>query len=196
MVKKIFFILVILLCFGCGNERSVVVKKADGDSLTYMFFKDFDVNNYLVYFFDRNVSVNDNTKIIFGRDGDKYYYEIDGENSQKIIQMDGYKYVINKSNYYKEEGDFVDYSKGILPDDIFSLKTSGYVTGKESIFNKKYTFERFKNGKESTTYYFEGKRLVYVKYSGLLNEVLLKFNKFGKVSSKLFEIDDLIEISY
>ena len=197
MIKKLLLICLIFFCFGCSNGKVVSVKKSNGDSLTYKFFKNFDSKKYYVYFFDRNTVANDDTKIIFGRLDDKYYYRIEGITSQTIIQKDGLKYTINDSGFFKEEGSFLDYSKGILPSDMDKLKTSGYETGKEKVFDSIFVFERFKNNKEYTTYYFKGNKLIYVRYSGIQNEILLRFNKFDKISDKIFEIDDsLVEFSY
>ena len=110
MMKKLFLLFLIFLCFGCNDSKVTTVKKSNGDSLTYNFFKNFDSNSYCVYFFDRNTNINDDTKIIFGRLEDKYYYKIEGINTQTIIQKDGYKYTVNDSGFFKEESDVVDYS--------------------------------------------------------------------------------------
>ena len=69
-MKKILLFLFVLLLVGCGVETKVI-DKANGDSKTYLFFKDFNPNNYYVELWDRNVNKNDDTKIIMARDGDR-----------------------------------------------------------------------------------------------------------------------------
>lgn len=198
-MKKVIVFVLLLFCFGCSN-KIVSVKKANGDSLTYMFFKDFNVQNYYVSFYDRNVSKNDDTMIIFARSEDKYFYEYKGENGQKIIQMDGFKYTINEkiNSFFKEESDLEDYSYGILPDDIGKLKTKGYKTGKDKVFGYTYVFEEYKLKGAVSTYYFKGKKLVYIKTDFVSGSSLLKFDSMkSNFSKKIFDINDNYnEMSY
>ena len=198
-MKKVLIILLLLFCFGC-SQKTVSVKKADGDSLTYLFFKDFDAQNYYVSFYDRNVSKNDNSMIIYARSGDKYYYEYDGENSQKIIQKDGFKYTVNEKlgNYFKEESELEDYTYGILPSDAKILKTKGYKTGKAKVLGFSYVFEEYKLKGAVTTYYFKGRKLIYVKTDLVSGSSLIKFDSMkDKFSKKIFDIsDNYNEISY
>ena len=99
-----------LILVGCGVETRVI-KEADGDSKTYLFFKDFDPNNYYVELWDRNVNKNDDTRIIMARSDDEYYYEIDGANNMINIWKDGYLYTIDNQlkNYSKQESIIMDY---------------------------------------------------------------------------------------
>lgn len=198
-MKKFLIVFLLLFCFGC-SEKIVNVKKADGDSLTYLFFKDFDIQNYYVSFYDRNVSKNDDAKIIYARSGDKYYYEYKGENGQKIIQMDGFKYTINErlNSFFKEKSKVEDYSFGILPNDLKKLKTMGYKTGKAKVFESTYVFEEYKLKGVVSTYYFKGNELIYVKTDLVSGSSLLKFDSMkSKVSKKNFDISDSYnEISY
>ena len=46
-MRKFILCLLTLILVGCGVETRVI-KEADGDSKTYLFFKDFDPNNYYV----------------------------------------------------------------------------------------------------------------------------------------------------
>lgn len=198
-MKRILIFIIIIFCFGC-SEKAVSVKKADGDSLTYLFFKNFDVNNYYVSFYDRNVSKNDDSMIIYARSGDKYYYEFKGENGQTIIQKDGFKYTINKklNSFFKEENELDDYSYGILPNDLNKLKTMGYKTGKSKVYGFTYVFEEYKLKGVTSTYYFKGDRLIYVKTDLVSGSILLKFDDMkNSCSEKIFEISDKYnEISY
>ena len=191
-MKKVFLIVLLLFCFGC-SEKIVSVKKANGDSLTYLFFKDFDVNNYYVSFYDRNVSKNDDTMIVYARYDDKYLYEYKGENSQKIIQMDGFKYTINESlnTFFKEASKLEDYSYGVLPNDLEKLKTMGYKTGKAKVFGVSYVFEEYKLKGAASTYYFRGKKLIYVKTDLVSGSSLIKFDGMkSRFSKKIFNISD------
>lgn len=195
MIKKILTICLTFLIIGCTN--GVSVKK--GDSKTYLFFKDFDTSNYYVSFWDRNTSINDDTKIIMARNGDKYYYEFDGYERNVIIQKGGKCYNINPKmgEYYTEEKEVEDFSIGILPDEIKNLKKQKYETGKEKIFNKNYVYEKFSNKYGESTYYFKGDKLIYVRYKSVQNTVLLKFNYMKKASLDIFELgDNLEEITY
>ncbi len=198
-MKKILVICLALLLAGCGNEITTV-KKGNGNSKTYLFFEKFDVNNYYVSFWDRNTSINDDSKIIFVRNGDKYYYEFDGYERNIIIQKEGKRYSINplRREYHVEDKALEDFALGILPNDINKLKKQGYKTGEEKIYGKKYIFEKFSNEIGDTTYYFKGKKLIYVKYEGVQKNVFLKFNYMKKdFSLKIFEISsDFEEISY
>lgn len=198
-MKKLLVFILLFLCFGC-SEKVVTVKKADGDSLTYLFFKNFDVNNYYVNFYDRNVSKNDNSMIIFARNNDKYYYEYKGENSQKIIQKDGFKYTINEKlgSFFKEESELEDYSYGVLPNDLEKFKTMGYKTGKSKVLGGSYVFEEYKIKGAVSTYYFKGKKLIYVKTDLASGSSLLKFDSMkSDVSKKIFDIsDNYSEMSY
>lgn len=198
-MKKFIIVFLLLFCFGC-SERIVNVKKADGDSLTYLFFKDYNTQNYYVSFYDRNVSKNDNSLIIYARSGDKYYYEYKGENGQKIIQKDGFKYTINEkvNNLFKEENELEDYSYGVLPDDLEKLKTMGYKSGKSKVFGVSYVFEEYKLKGAVSTYYFKGRNLIYVKTDLVSGSSLLKFDSMkSNFSKKIFDINDnYSEISY
>ena len=197
-MKKVLIIILLLLCFGC-SEKVVSVKKANGDSLTYLFFKNFDVENYYVSFYDRNVSKNDDAMIIYARSGDKYYYEYNGENGQKIIQMDGFKYTINEklNSFFKEECELDDFSYGVLPYDLGKLKTMGYKTGKAKIYGSSYVFEEYKLKGATSTYYFKGSKLIYVKTDMVSGSSLIKFDVIrNKVSKKLFDISNYNEITY
>ena len=198
-MKKFIIVFLLLFCFGC-SERIVNVKKADGDSLTYLFFKDYNTQNYYVSFYDRNVSKNDNSLIIYARSGDKYYYEYKGENGQKIIQKDGFKYTINEkvNNLFKEENELEDYSYGVLPDDLEKLKTMGYKSGKSKVFGVSYVFEEYKLKGAVSTYYFKGRNLIYVKTDSVSGSSLLKFDSMkSNFSKKIFDINDnYSEISY
>lgn len=192
-MKKWLCLFLILCLFGCSSDK-VLVKS--GNSKTYAFFKDFDKNHYCVSFFDRNSTKSDDTKIVMARDEDKYYYEVTSMNHQKIIQKDGFKYTILDNGYYMEESELYDYSHGILPD-ISKLKDSKYKTGYKKLFGIRYLFEEYTDDKEVTTYFFEGNNLIYINYSSVLQDILLKFDKFSKVDSKIFEIDDdLLLLSY
>ena len=198
-MKKFIIVFLLLFCFGC-SEKIVDVKKADGDSLTYLFFKNFDVKNYYVSFYDRNVSKNDDSLIIFARSDNKYYYEYKGENGQIIIQMDGFKYTINKklNSFFKEESELEDYSYGIIPNDIDKFKTMGYKTGKAKVYGSYYVFEEYKIKGVTSTYYFKNRKLIYVKTDLVGGSSLIKLDNIKrKYSKKIFDIsDNYNEISY
>lgn len=191
-MKKIVLCLCILLLVGCGVQTQVI-KKASGDSQTYLFFKDFNPKKYYVEFWDRNNNKNDDTKIIMARDGDKYYYEINGSSKMKVIQKDGYMYTVDPQmqNYIKVESPLVDYSFGVLPNDMTTLKVSGYETGEEKVYGKKYIYEKYTGDTDESTYYFDGDDLVYVKYTGAEKNVFFKFNLMkSKVDDSLFEVPE------
>ena len=199
MIKKIVLCLFALLLVGCGVETKVI-DEANGDSKTYLFFKDFDPNNYYVELWDRNNNKNDDTKIIMARSDDEYYYEIDGSTEMIVIQKDGYMYTIDPQmkNYNKIESPLIDYAYGVLPNDMKVLRTKGYETGEEKVYGKKYIYEKYTFDNDETTYYFDGDDLVYIKHKGLQNTVFFRYNLTkDKVSSKLFEIPkDYLEITY
>ena len=199
MIKKFVLCLLALLLVGCGVETQVI-DKANGDSKTYLFFKDFDPNNYYVELWDRNNNKNDDTKIIMARSGDKYYYEINGSSEMIVIQKDGYMYTLDPQmkNYNKVESPVEDYAYGVLPSDMRSLRVSGYETGEEEVYGKKYIYEKYTNNSDESTYYFDGDDLVYIRYDGALKNVFFKYNlRKDKVDDELFEIPDgYLEITY
>lgn len=198
MIKKVILCLCVLLLAGCGMETKVI-DKANGNSKTYLFFKDFDSTNYYVELWDRNNNKNDDTKIIMARSGDEYFYEIDGSAQMMVIQKDGYIYTLDPlmKNYNKVEGPLKDYAYGVLPNDMVILKTAGYETGEEKIYGKNYIYEKYINDNDESTYYFDGDDLKYIKYQGLGNTVFFKFNLMKKdVNNTLFEIpDDYLEMT-
>ena len=199
MIKKIVLCLFALLLVGCGVETKVI-DKANGDSRTYLFFKDFDPNNYYVELWDRNNNKNDDTKIIMARSDDKYYYEIDGSTQMIVIQKDGYMYTLDPQmkNYNKVESPIVDYAYGVLPNDMVTLRVAGYETGEEKVYGKRYIYEKYTNNNDETTYYFDGDDLVYIRYKSLQKTLFFKYNLTkDKVNSTLFEIpEDYLEITY
>lgn len=197
-MKKLFVCLLSLLLVGCGVETQVI-EEADGDSKTYLFFKDFDPSYYYVELWDRNNNKNDDTKIIMARDDDKYYYEIDGSAQMIVIQKDGYMYTLDPQmlNYNVVESSVEDYAFGVLPNDIVTLRTAGYETGEEKVYGKKYIYEKYTVDNSESTYYFSGDDLVYIKYVSPEKTVFFKFNLMSdEVDESLFEIpDDYLEIS-
>ena len=199
MIKKIFLSLFALLLVGCGVETKVI-DEANGDSKTYLFFKDFDPNNYYVELWDRNNNKNDDTKIIMARSDDEYYYEINGSTQMIVIQKDGYMYTLDPQmkNYNKVESPIVDYDYGVLPNDMVTLRTAGYETGEEKVYGKNYIYEKYTNDNDESTYYFDGDDLVYIRYKSAEKTVFFKYNLTkDEVDSTLFEIpDDYLEITY
>lgn len=198
-MKKVIIFILALFLVGCTVETKVI-DKANGDSKTYLFFKDFNPSKYYVELWDRNNNKNDDTKIIMARDDDKYYYEISGSTEMSIMWKDGYMYTIDPQmeNYNKIESPIVDYSIGVLPSDMKALRTKGYETGEEKVYGKKYIYEKYTLDNDETTYYFDGDDLIYIKHKGLQNTVFFRYNLTkDKVSSKLFEIPkDYLEITY
>ena len=139
-----------------------------------------------------NIAKNDNTKIIMARDNDKYYYQISGSTDMIIIQKNGFKYTLDPRmvTYFKESAATVeDYSLGILPRDMNELKTRGYETGKEEILDQKLRYERYNYDVYTSTYYFKGNDLIYVKEVTPLKTVVMKYNDYKtKVKDSLFKI--------
>ena len=77
-MKKLLVLLVLglFLVTGCDSEPQQI-ERANGDSLTYLFFKDkYEESKYYFEFLDRNTAKNDSTKIIMARNDDNYYYDI------------------------------------------------------------------------------------------------------------------------
>ncbi len=197
MIKKIVVLFLVVFLTACvAQERSYGGKS----SKAYSFFKKFNSEKYYVSFWDRNTSINDDTKIIMARDGDKYYYEFDGYEKNIIIQKDGKRYTVNndRGEYFVSNEELQDFSIGILPSDVLKLKRSDYKTGTERIYNKNYVYESFSDGPQSTTYYFKGNKLIYIRYISVRNTVFLKFNYMkDDFSSEIFEISkDFVEITY
>ena len=199
MIKKIILCLFALFLVGCGVEMQVI-DKANGDSKTYLFFKDFDPNNYYVELWDRNNHKNDDTKIIMARSDSKYYYEINGSSQMVNIWKDGKMYTIDPQmkNYNVVDSPVTDYAFGVLPNDMTTLKVSGYETGEEKVYGKNYIYEKYTHDNGETTYYFDGDDLVYIRYNGSEKNVFFKYNLMkDNENLELFEVpDDYLEITY
>ncbi len=195
-MKKLLPLLCILL-IGCTVQTQKITNP-NGKSKTYQTFKNIDTNNYYLELFDRNVTKNDNTKIIMAKKDNNYYYEINGTSKIAIIQKQGYKYTIDKEykTYKKEENQTITNSaEGIIPN-IKTLKNQTYETGKEKIYNQTLTYEKYQNNQNESTYYFKGNKLIYIKYKTYEKTLLYKFNNLKKTTDKLFEIKNYQEITY
>lgn len=202
-MKKLLVLLVLglFLVTGCDSEPQQI-ERANGDSLTYLFFKDkYEESKYYFEFLDRNTAKNDSTKIIMARKDDDYYYEINGSSNMIIIQKDGIRYTLDSSmkTYFKEDIVTVeDFSLGILPSNMDDLKTKGYETGKEKILNQNLRYERYTYDTYTSTYYFKGDDLVYIKEVTSLKTVILKYSDYkDSFKKRLFDIpDSYTEMTY
>lgn len=202
-MKKLLVLLVLglFLVTGCDSEPQQI-ERANGDSLTYLFFKDkYEESKYYFEFLDRNTAKNDSTKIIMARKDDDYYYEINGSSNMIIIQKDGIRYTLDSSmkTYFKEDIVTVeDFSLGILPSNMDDLKTKGYETGKEKILDQNLRYERYTYDTYTSTYYFKGDDLVYIKEVTPLKTVILKYSDYkNSFKKRLFDIpDSYTEMTY
>ena len=202
-MKKLLVLLVLglFLVTGCDSEPQQI-ERANGDSLTYLFFKDkYEESKYYFEFLDRNTAKNDSTKIIMARNDDKYYYEINGSSNMIVIQKDGIRYTLDSrmKTYFKEDIVVVeDFSLGILPSNMDDLKTKGYETGKEKILDQNLRYERYTYDTYTSTYYFKGDDLVYIKEVTPLKTVVLKYSDCkDSFKKRLFDIpDSYTEMTY
>ena len=202
-MKKLLVLLVLglFLVTGCDSEPQQI-ERANGDSLTYLFFKDkYEESKYYFEFLDRNTAKNDSTKIIMARKDDDYYYEINGSSNMIIIQKDGIRYTLDSSmkTYFKEDIVTVeDFSLGILPSNMDDLKIKGYETGKEKILDQNLRYERYTYDTYTSTYYFKGDDLVYIKEVTSLKTVILKYSDYkDSFKKRLFDIpDSYTEMTY
>ena len=202
-MKKLLVLLVLglFLVTGCDSEPQQI-ERANGDSLTYLFFKDkYEESKYYFEFLDRNTAKNDSTKIIMARKDDDYYYEINGSSNMIIIQKDGIRYTLDSSmkTYFKEDIVTVeDFSLGILPSNMDDLKIKGYETGKEKILDQNLRYERYTYDTYTSTYYFKGDNLVYIKEVTPLKTVILKYSDYkDSFKKRLFDIpDSYTEMTY
>ena len=202
-MKKLLVLLVLglFLVTGCDSDPQQI-ERANGDSLTYLFFKDkYEESKYYFEFLDRNTAKNDSTKIIMARKDDDYYYEINGSSNMIIIQKDGIRYTLDSSmkTYFKEDIVTVeDFSLGILPSNMDDLKTKGYETGKEKILDQNLRYERYTYDTYTSTYYFKGDDLVYIKEVTPLKTVILKYSDYkDSFKKRLFDIpDSYTEMTY
>ena len=187
MIKKNFLIiLIVIIITGCSNKS---FSCNNGLSKTYSFFKDFNIHHYYASFFDRNISKNDDSKIIFARDNDRYYYEINGSINSIIIQKDDIHYVLANGMYHTEESSLIDYSHGILPSDIEPLRKKSYSCGREKIFGKSYFYEKYYFDNYETYYFFNNSKLIYIRYNNLQGSGLLKINYIkNDFDDKIFDV--------
>ena len=202
-MKKLLVLLVLGLFLVTGSDSEPQqIERANGDSLTYLFFKDkYEESKYYFEFLDRNTAKNDSTKIIMARNDDKYYYEINGSSNMIVIQKDGIRYTLDSSmkTYFKEDIVTVeDFSLGILPSNMDDLKTKGYETGKEKILDQNLRYERYTYDTYTSTYYFKGDDLVYIKEVTPLKTVILKYSDYkNSFKKRLFDIpDSYTEMTY
>ena len=192
--KKLILIVIALMIAGCTSQIKEV-KKANGNSKTYIYFKDFDTQNYHASFSDLTNSKNDNAKIIIAREKDNYYYETKGTRNQIIIQKNNVKYILNPdSRTYFVADESNNITSEILPQDIEGLKTSGYEMSDEKISGYNYYYEKYKDNDKETTYYFKGKKLCYIRVKSKNNEMFLKVDFINKkVDSKIFDKEKTYE---
>ena len=194
-MKKIFLIFLVLLITGCSSTSEV--KNPNGSSLTYKYFSQ---ENYQGSKYNLRLK-NDNSVLVAIKDGDNFYYNISGGFNLTIIEKNGYRYQFDMINkIYNAESIITkeNYMEGILPADMKKLKKQNYQTGKEKITGHKYTFETYKYDKGKTTYYFDDKKLKYIKKQTKEENLLYEVLSFSlKVKSKDFDIPKgYTEITY
>ena len=78
------------------------------------------------------------------------------------------------------------------------LKTKGYETGKEKILDQNLRYERYTYDTYTSTYYFKGDDLVYIKEVTPLKTVVLKYSDCkDSFKKRLFDIpDSYTEMTY
>ena len=160
-MKKVILILLVLLLTGCGNEE-VTIKNPDGRALTYQYFSENKYDNSIY-----NLKLKDGNSIItIKKNNDDIYYEVIGDSTLILIEKGGYRYTldtINKTYNASSITQSLNYAEGILPPNLDKLKNKSYKTGEDKINSFKYTYETYKFGDIKTTYYFDDKKLKFIK---------------------------------
>lgn len=188
-MKKVILILLVLLLTGCGNEE-VTIKNPDGQALTYQYFSENKYDNSIY-----NLKLKDGNSIItIKKNNDDIYYEVIGDSTLILIEKGGYRYTldtINKTYNASSITQSLNYAEGILPPSMDKLKNKSYKTGEDKINSFKYTYETYKFGDIKTTYYFDDKKLKFIKKESNTENFLYEVLTFNqKVNDKDFEIPE------
>ena len=160
-----------------------------------------DLKNKESYTFE--AILNNKNKLEYLKSNNMSYVDTTTEGTEtKYITREGNKYLIKDSieKYYKYQNNETDLGK--IENQFSKLKDLEYTEGKETIENKKYSYEEFdaftdlvfKNFSESelknakTRLYYNGNKLAYIKTIIGDYEELLKITITDSVNSNLFEI--------
>lgn len=188
-MKKIFLLLVFTFILTGCDSKITTVTNPNGDSKTYQFFikEDYTPETYTLKL------KNDDTNITIVNDQDRNYYFLKSQNTTtKTIEKDGNKYIITPSTKSYTEEPIValdNYGLGYLPQDMEKLKNQSYKTGTEWRGLSKYTFEIYEYEDGTTTYYFKGDDLKYIKNKTALEENEVEFvNITTKINEKNFNL--------
>lgn len=190
MKKVLLFLAIALLLTGCDSKVTTVTNP-NGDSKTYQFFINAD---YTPEVYTLKLK-NDETDITIINDQNRNYYRLKNQSEvTEIIEKDSMKYTISKATKtYTEEPITLldDYGLGYLPADMEVLKTQSYKTGKEWHGLTRYTFEEYDYEGGTTTYYFKGDKLKYIKNKTALEENTVEFISINnKVKDNQFDLPD------
>jgi len=148
-----------------------------------------------------SATLDENNKIEYAKNGNEaYIYEKNEYMESKKIVKDGNTYLLVDSNkaVYTYQNNESELNKILLQ--IEEIKDKEFVTGKEKIDKKEYTYQEYKDTTEfmlatldeiqetKTIFYFNKNKLVYIKNISGDYEELLKIEIKDKVDSNLFNI--------
>lgn len=195
-MKKFILILLLFLLTGCSDEV-LEVTNPNGKSLTYQYFNE---KNYDTTVYNLKLKNGDSTITISKQENDVYYKVIGGMDLI-ILEKDGMRYKIDTNNKMYSSETIIkkeNYTYGILPTDMNTLKNQSYKTGKEKINSHKYIFETYKYDKGKTTYYFDKDKLKFIRKKTDTENLLYKVLSFNAlVKENNFKIPKgYIEMTY
>lgn len=194
-MKKILLFLIIFLLSGCNDAN--IIENPNGKSLTYKYFneKKYNGTNY-------NIKLKtEKSVIVINKAKNDVFYKITGSMDLIILEKNSIRYNFDTNNktysakaIMKQE----NYTYGILPVDMKTLKNQKYKTGKKRLNGHKYIFETYKYDDVEITYYFDNKELIFINKKTNTEDLLYKLLEFDTSVEKVeYKIpDDYVEITY
>ena len=150
-----------------------------------------------------NLTLDENNKSLYAKQSNIAYLDdiLNGVETEMLIK-NGNTYLIKDEDkvYYVYKNNEINLNK--IEDILEELKDLEYVTGKEKINDKNYSYIEFnqltdfaimntsniKSDTKKTRFYFDGKDLKYIKTIAGNKEELLKVTITKDVDNKLFQI--------
>lgn len=192
---------VFAICKNNENDKSEIIEVKQEDLKSYKLYNKIMESTKDGYTF--TIKADNNNKIVIVVKDDKAYQEetINGETTKYIVK-NGNTYLLSEDAniYYTYQNNTSILTK--ITDALEYMQNTEYIAGTEKVENKKYNFEKYEqmanflmnykiigdNEIGTTTLYFNGDELKYIKTTGIKGEELSKVSINYKVDEKLFEI--------
>lgn len=189
------------ICKNNENDKSQIIEVKQEDLKSYKLYNKIMESAKDGYTF--TIKADNNNKIVIVVKDDKAYQEetINGKTTKYIVK-NGNTYLLSEDSnvYYTYQNNTAILTK--ITDALEYMQSTEYIAGTEKIERKKYDFEKYEqmanflmnykiigdNEIGTTTLYFNGDELKYIKTTGIKGEELSKVSINYKADEKLFEI--------